>query len=537
MAIKFWARRGLGILAGALGAGLLQTLLVAAPSMSAERVYASFGPIERFISVDDLETYARTGELTGELRVYSRYLTSEQLELFREGLLIGADLDVVMISQFLYTSQGEAILEWLGEVIQTAGRQNGALAIRAAVIQAAVDPDGGLNALNVLKHFPTQGPRVDLQQLLVITRVALAEINQTEDAADSIQATAARTIAAAEQAPILASPSVLSAPGVFTWEKRDFETAPLPTDLYLPQQQNARLVVLSHGLGSNRATLAYVAEHLASHGFAVAVVEHPGSSTDQLNALLDGRASEAVIPEEMVGRPVAIQELLDALDAAREIDPDLRDRLNTQQVGVLGQSLGAYTSLALAGATVDLKGLQESCPPQIRQLNLSLLLQCLLPTLPDPTPTLQDDRIQAAFAINPFSSEIFGRKGLSNIAVPIMIVSGTSDTVTPALAEQIRPFTWLESPDRYLLLMEGGTHFSTIYDPVNIEEAVAVPELAIGPSPELAQRYVKALSLVFFKTHLDRDETYRQYLDPAFAAALSRSDLPISLVRDLSLDD
>ncbi|MEL6385573.1 MAG: alpha/beta hydrolase, partial [Cyanobacteria bacterium J06626_18] len=79
MAIKFWARRGLGMLAGAVGAGLLQTLLVAAPGLSAERVYASFGPIERFISVDDLETYARTGELTGELRVYSRYLTPEQL--------------------------------------------------------------------------------------------------------------------------------------------------------------------------------------------------------------------------------------------------------------------------------------------------------------------------------------------------------------------------------------------------------------------------------------------------------------------------
>ncbi|MEL6383127.1 MAG: alpha/beta hydrolase, partial [Cyanobacteria bacterium J06626_18] len=482
-----------------------------------------------------LETYARTGELTGELRVYSRYLTPEQLEQFREGLLISADLDVVMISQFLYTPQGEAILEWLGEVVQTAGRQNGATAIRAAVIKAAVDPDGGLNTLNVLKHFPTQGPRVDLQRLLAIAKVALAEINQTEDAANSIQARAARAASESEQTPALASPGVLAAPGIFAWEKRLFESAPLPTDLYLPQTQNAPLVVLSHGLGSNRATLAYVAEHLASHGFAVVVVEHPGSSTDQLNALLDGRANEAVIPEEMVGRPVAIQELLDALETARARDPDLRDRLNTQQVGVLGQSLGAYTTLALAGATIDLNGLEANCPPQISQLNLSLLLQCLVPTLPQPLPTLQDDRVQAAFAINPLSSEVFGSEGLSNVAVPIMVVAGTSDTVTPALAEQIRPFTWLESPERYLLLMEGGTHFSTIYDPQNVEEAVAVPELAIGPSPELAQRYVKALSLAFFKTHLAGDETYRQYLDPAFAAALSRSELPIALVRELTL--
>lgn len=535
MAIRFWTHRGLGILAGALGASLLQTLLVALPSLSAERVYASFGPIERFISVDNLETYARTGELTGELEVYSRYLTSEQLELFREGLLISADLDVVMISQFLYTTQGEAILEWLGEVIQTAGRQNGALAIRAAVIKAAVDPDGGLNALNVLKHFPTQGPRVDLQRLLAIAKVALAEINQTEAIANQIDAQAAQAAAAADQTPI--SSLGLTASGTVAWEKRIFEPAPLPTDLYLPEGQNNPLVVISHGLGGNRSTLAYIAEHLASHGFAVAVVEHPGSSAAQLTALLDGRAREAVEPEEMINRPTAIQALLDALETATQRDPALQNRLNIQQVGVLGQSLGAYTTLALAGANVDSEGLIASCPPQIIQLNLSLLLQCLVPSLPQPLPRLQDDRIKAAFAINPLSSEVFGPQGLADITVPVMFIAGSADTVTPALAEQIRPFTWLESPERYLLLMDEGTHFSTIYDPQNVEDAVALPELAIGPSPELAQRYTKVMSLAFFKAHLTGDDTYRQYLAPSFASTLSRPDLPIALIQNLTLED
>ncbi|MEO0456927.1 MAG: alpha/beta fold hydrolase [Cyanobacteria bacterium P01_A01_bin.114] len=528
--------RGLRSVAVALGTSLVHSVLLALPGLSAERVYANYGPIGRYISVESLSIYAHTGELTEELEGYSRYLTPQQLEQLRTGLLVSADLDVVAVSQFLYTPQGEAILAGLGEVIQTAGRQNGALAIRGAVIVAAADPDGGLNVLNVLKHFPTQGVRVDLGRFAVVARAAIAEINQTRQTTAQIreQFTQSATDPVGDRS--LTSQFTLASAGPVGWEKQAFTPSSLPTDLYLPEGQNLPLVVISHGLGGNRATLAYLAEHLASHGFAVVVVEHEGSNEAQLGELLSGQAREAVEPTEMVRRPTSIQALLDDLETASQQDPALLNRINFQQVGVLGQSFGAYTTLALAGATIDLDQLEESCPPRVAQLNLSLLLQCLVPSLPDPLPPLQDQRVQAAIAINPFNSAIFGPEGLANITVPTMFVSGTADTVTPALAEQIRPFSWLDAPERYLLLMEGATHFSTIFDPEAVE-AVSVPERAIGPSPELAQRYVKALSLAFFKTHLAGDETYRQYLDPSYAAVLSQPDMPISLIRELTLEE
>ena len=171
------------------------------------------------------------------------------------------------------------------------------------------------------------------------------------------------------------------------------------------------------------------------------------------------------------------------------------------------------------------------------QLNLSLLLQCLVLSLPQPLPSLQDSRVQAAIAINPLDSAVFGSDGLANIKTPIMIVSGSADTVTPALAEQIRPFAWLESPERYLLIMEGGTHFSAIHNPQAVEESTPTPEAAIGPSPELAQRYVKAISLAFFKVYLAQEDFYRQYLTPSYTAALSQPDIPLSLIRELTLED
>lgn len=520
---------------------LLHPLWLALPGLSAERVIANYGPLEREIAVEVLETYARTGELTEELQVYSRYLTPEQLEQLRTGLQAPApaDLDAVTISQFLYTSQGEAILEQLGEIIQTAGRLNGKLAIRAALILAAAENEQGFTVLDVLQKFPTEGIRLDLGQFARLARAVIAKIEETTEVTAQIQAQAIAEAAAEGTTDIsFASQIALFSSGPSRWDRLVFNDLALPTDLYyIPAAQNVPLVVISHGLGGNRATLAYLARHLASHGFAVAVVEHPGSSAEQLDALFGGQAGEAVEPEELLSRPVSIQQVLDELTAIAQRTPALAGRINFQQVGVLGQSLGAYTTLALAGATVDSAELSRSCPPEVSLLNLSLLLQCLIPSLAQPLPPLQDGRVKAAFAINPLDSAVFGRQGLANIRVPTMIVAGSADTVTPAIAEQVRPFTWLETPERYLLLMEGGTHFSTIFDLADAGETIPLPEAVIGPSPELAQRYVKVLSLAFFKTHLAADPSFQQYLDAAYAQVLSQNSLPISLVQDLTLEE
>ena len=532
MVTRFRLNRRLRFLFVAAVTGLLQLLLFAAPGLSVERIYASFGPLERYIEVADLITYVDTGELPDSLSFLGRFLSPERLERLRSGLSTSADIDVVTVSRFLYTTQGEAILEWLGELIQTQGRQNGALGIRGSLILAAADPDGGLNALNVLKHFPTQGVRVDLQTLLGVARAATNQINQTKAVTTQIYEQAEQSVDG-DGAKADASFRDLSSPGPNAWELLTLTQTSLPTDLYLPEGNRLPLVVVSHGLGGDRTTLAYLGQHLASYGFAVAIVEHAGSSAEQIGALLSGKISEVVEPEEMIRRPLDIQTLLTELEAQR--DPALRDRLDLQNVGLLGHSMGGYTTLALAGATVDLETLEQSCPPQIKQLNLSLLLQCLVPSLPQPLPELHDERVKAAIAINPLDSVVFGASGMGNIEMPIMMVSGSSDTVTPALPEQIRPFTWLTSPERYLLLMDGGTHFSTIHD--GQTSGLALPEEAIGPDPELAQDYVKAMSVAFLEKHLANDETYQQYLEPAYVASLSQTELPVVLTRNVVLED
>ncbi|MGB3789590.1 MAG: alpha/beta fold hydrolase [Phormidesmis sp.] len=190
--------------------------------------------------------------------------------------------------------------------------------------------------------------------------------------------------------------------------------------VYLPEVsrggEKSPLVMISHGLGGDRTSFAYVAKHLASYGFAVAVVEHPGSSSAQVEALFVGETSQGIEPDDMIRRPTSIHTLLDDLETAARTSA-IASNVNFQKVGVLGQSLGAYTALALAGATVQRSALEQACPSELSaQLNLSLLVQCPILTLPQPLPPLGDRRIRAAIAINSLDSAVFGPAGMKQLA-------------------------------------------------------------------------------------------------------------------------
>ena len=111
-------------------------------------------------------------------------------------------------------------------------------------------------------------------------------------------------------------------------------------------------------------------------------------------------------------------------------------------------------------------------------------------------------------------------------------MSSSRDTVTPSLPEQVLPFTWLTMPERYLLIMEGATHFSTIG--ISGNETFALPQTLLGPAPEIAQRYTQVMSLAFLNTHLKEDRRYQPILTSAFTNRFCEPEMPISIISELS---
>jgi predicted dienelactone hydrolase len=518
--------------------------IVPSPAQGAERIFVNYGPLEFSLPISALEVYAREGKINDELAAYANYLEPEQLEQLRLILLARLDISPVAIAQFLYSPQGEIILGRVGEIIQTKAGQPGFYAIRAALIKAAADPQG-FSLLNVLQEFPTYGIRInsarslevleDLSNLIQRTQRAIAAVERQSIAEafaqepEDLSPLRELRKSALEQFSDLPD---LRERGSVNYVKRTLtltdasRNRSFPVDLYLPQVPGqARLIIISHGLGSDRQTFAYLANHLASYGFAVAVPEHPGSSARQVRALFEGLASEVTPPQEFIDRPLDIKFMLDQLERS------FGRQLNLQQVGALGQSFGGYTVLALAGAEINFERIQQNCQTINDSLNLSLLLQCRTRVLSPQDYELQDERIQAAIAINPIGSTIFGPSEFADIDEPVMLVAGSDDTVAPALPEQIIPFTWLTNPNKYLVLLEEGTHFSTLGQ---AETGVPLPTEAIGPDPEVAQRYVRALSLAFFQTYISGREEYQRYLSAFYARAISQDIMPLFLAESLT---
>ena len=530
----------------------LPSLGISDSVLAADRVYASYSALERSISVNSLEKYAIKGVISEDLAAYTQYFKPAQLEEFRRILLSPIKIDQVAVSQFLYTPQGEFLVRRLGEVVKNESRKedSGFHALRSALILAAAEPEG-LTLLNLLRKYPSSGIHINLSRILGIAAEWEELINKTNSAIDAVSKRSVMEAAETSATIDFSRLSLLQRPGKFKTNQhrfRFFDTSRrrlLFTDVYLPHTKSniknkIPVIVISHGFGSDSTNFRYLANYLVSHGFGIVVPNHPGSDTKHLRSLLDGSASELVKPEEFYNAPLDVKYILDELEEVNKFDSRFGERLNLQQVGLFGQSFGGYTALALAGAKIDYDNLQENCKDKTlkKSWNMSLLLQCRADRLHrkfrGQENNLRDERVKAIIAANPFTSAIFGETGLNNLPIPVMVVASSDDTVTPALYEQILPFSWLNVSQKYLALLTGATHFSLIGNAKDNTGQFSLPSEVIGEDPAQTRHYLNVLSLPFFQTYVANNNKYADYLNAGYAQGISRTRVKVNLVQDLN---
>ncbi|WP_325079052.1 alpha/beta hydrolase [Sphaerospermopsis aphanizomenoides] len=351
---------------------LLPTLGISNSVMAAEKIYASYSILEIPIPVISLENFAKTGVMDGDLAIYQQYISSQQLQELRKILLKSVKISPPVATRFLHTQQGEFLLQRLAELIKTKFPQTKSEfnVLRDAIIAASGEAEG-LNLLNILRKYPSNSIHINLVDSLEIAGKLDRLISETNQAIALIQQKS--NIEASKIQNInLSVLSDLKSPGNFKSEKYTLEFFDLTrrrrlfTDVYVPNVQHSTpVIVISHGLGLDSSNFRYLAEHLASHGLAVVVPNHPSSNT---NKVIESR--------EFIDRPLDIKYILDQLEKANQSESIFQGKLNLQQVGVFGQSFGGYTALALAGATINLQQLEKDCQPDALRdtWNMSLLL-------------------------------------------------------------------------------------------------------------------------------------------------------------------
>jgi predicted dienelactone hydrolase len=514
---------------------------------AAERVEIGIGPIEFGISVKELETYAKQGRVGKELEPFLGSIEAKDRKYIRQFLELKSDFTPLQVSQFFRSAVGENILIYVGNLVQSVRLSapkskhnvNSAKSIRTGLIAAAADPNG-LSLLTFLRKYPAPTMRLNLEKGFEVANKIDKLGKETESAISGVEQLSS-TLAKSEPKIELDAMVNLANPGKYPVKlqteilKDPRRSRQFIADFYLPQglSQPAPVVVLSHGLASDRQHFAATAKHLASHGFVAVTVEHPGSNLQKLKSLLAGSSKEMFDVSEFIDRPKDVSYVLD--DLWRRM-PGMA---NVQQVGVIGHSFGGYTALALAGATIDFDYLTKECSQGFNTTNASLLLQCEALKLPRQAYNFRDERIKFALAINPIESSIFGPKGIAKIQIPVAIAASSEDVVASAVLEQIKPFSWIVSPERYLFVVRGVGHVTDVRSFIRAfmpSLVSVVPDKNIEPLKEYSRIFVLAL----VQTHVANRSAYRPYLQSGYAISISQSPNPVSILRSLTtkqLDD
>lgn len=520
-------------------AGLTATIGVylGTPAAAADRAAIRVGPVQQSVSIADLELFAETGRLPASLRPYGAFLTRDVRLALSSRLQLDPAVSGKLIEDFLLSSEGKRLLEVLEMIVADSSLED----LTTALMQAAHDPEG-LSLLSVLRAYPKTTLTIDG----IATITLASQLNLPYWQSQALSSILERELTVKPSDKPIQFAFDPSEPGRYwvrqqTLVLRDYQRErTIPFDLYWSRHSHGPMVVLSHGFGADRRFLGYLAYHLATHGFTVVALEHPASNVAWLTEITMsaqlGKMNEILPATEFIDRPKDISFLLDQLERVNRSSTMLRGRLNTGQVVVIGHSLGGYTALALAGAELDSQGIRQFCA-DLGPVGLSPAdwLQCTAAELPDQPTKLKDPRIAEVMLFNPVIGRLFSAASLSAIEVPTLVLTGTEDTIAPAVSQQLLPFSQIKAP-KYLLTAIGGTHLG-VGDPANLNHALMESLLLRerrGQETEALRRLVRGVSLAFVKQATLEAEDYQPFLTSTYAQSLSTDGMKLRLNPDVT---
>ncbi len=495
-------------------ATLISVIALELPTIPAERIYFNYSLLGFKVKVADLEIFAKQGKITKNLNFYLKRVSPQQREKLQKFLQQSYDVDPVLVYRYSRTSVGIKLLERIGEIIQIPHDINGFYGLRAAVVQTAASPEG-VNFVNFLKYFPTD-IKLNLQELLKL----LKQISNSEKDTQKFIASLQNQNQTTSSKYVFKNSKDFSVNGKFTITKQTREfydhqrDRNLVTDLYLPQEitDSIPVIVVSNGLGAKRDRFVELATHLASHGFVVVILDHPGSDRQRQKAFVKGLYKENFDATEFIDRPLDISFILDELEQIQQ--KQFQNSLNLDRVGIFGYSIGGTTAMSLAGAEINFNQLEQDCAQPLNLLNISTLYQCRALELPRERRSLKDARIKAACIFVPFGKSLFGEAQLAKISIPTLWQVVDRDFLTSLQVEQIPAFNYLVNSDRYLVISEKLPHSNTTSSKEQLSSQ--------AETSKIAKNYQNILSLIFFESYIAKNEEYRTYLNSEYLQGISQ---------------
>jgi predicted dienelactone hydrolase len=380
-----------------------------------------------------------------------------------------------------------------------------------ATLQLLFDRQSEVSSLDLLRALPTERLVLRVDGLLDLAAMLRDQLRYQ---AAAINALRGQPLPLRRSSPLLPRGQQWVRPQeqLLTVAHR---AAPVPMELWPAKGggDHRPLLVLMPGLGGSSSQLSWLAGALAQRGWPVVVVEHPGSDEEAMKASLEGAAP----PPGAESVPARLADLQAVLVARREGRLGLvGDSRPEDGVVLIGHSLGGLAALMAAGLVPE-AGLGQRCEQALVALpltNLSRLLQCQLPTItgdgspdgsvPEPDtaelPQLAGQPLRGVVTFNSFGSLLWPQRGLTALPVPVLMVGGSLDLITPPVQEQLDLLLSSGHHASRLVLVDGASHFSPVSLTAEGPPLFRLGQELVGEDPERVQALLLQLTLEFLES-------------------------------------
>ncbi|MCP9850714.1 alpha/beta fold hydrolase [Cyanobium sp. Morenito 9A2] len=475
---------------------LLSSLLLGgAPAGAAEQLDVHLDGLILPLDLRQLEDWSRSPTSPqGDLGVWMTALDAGSREdlarLLRAPLLRDRSLG----QQLLQSWAGRQVVAEVGELISAEGGGSGELLLSS--LRELLRRQAQVNVLDLLRAVPVQRLTLQLDGLISLADRWRHQLQEQGRAMERLrqlslpltvspaEATAGGRVGSGDLADRPPAPERLSLPVAH-------RPGPLPLLLWRARPERQRhWVLLMPGLGGSAEQLDWLGAELAARGWSVVALEHPGSDEKAVKELLDGRRP---LPgaETLPDRLADLEAVLDAERSGRL--PRLGD-----SVVLMGHSLGGLSALLAAGLRPE-PGLGRRCQralDAIPLINLSRLLQCQLEQVNLP-PARTSVPVAGVVAFNGFGSLLWPHRGLQRLKVPVLLLGGSLDLVTPPVTEQLDLFLPANHPLSRLVVVDGASHFSPVRLPSREQALFKIGDALVGVEPLQAQALMLQLTTGF----------------------------------------
>ena len=273
------------------------------------------------------------------------------------------------------------------------------------------------------------------------------------------------------------------------------------------------LMFLSHGFTGYRTQMFYLAEHLASHGYMVVGIDHKDSTNAEV---FDDATRASGFISTLYNRARDQQFLLDYFSNPNEALPilGLKARMDTNNAGIIGHSMGGFAALNTIGACYDFNA------EQLKKIGAPAIIASLLPFRLNSCFAGReeiDPRWKAIQLFAPWGGEFNAHdaQAMATMTVPTFFVAGDQDNTSGFDNGVKKLFQQTGSEHNYMMVYENARH-NIAGHPAPAAAFDTDFELGHYVEPswkiETINRVNKHMTLAFLDCHVKQDDARCQYL-------------------------